>query len=98
MRELRIWKGLTGKHDNILPCEGFTVFGELLCFVSKWMANGDIRAYLSKYPNANKAFIVRHLACIVELTVIVDLLGSRSGKRAELPSLSKYSSLRPEKR
>ena len=46
------------KHPNILSIDGVapTVFE--FCMVSQWMENGELLAYIAKYPAANRLELV----------------------------------------
>ena len=49
-----MWKRL--RHQNIVPFIGVTQ--DPLQFVSEWMPNGDLMAYLGKNPGANRIALV----------------------------------------
>ncbi|KNZ82131.1 putative serine/threonine-protein kinase kinX, partial [Termitomyces sp. J132] len=56
-QESILWGQL--EHVNVLPFYGLFRFNGRLCFVSPWMEAGDIRIYLTNYPDANRAHILR---------------------------------------
>ena len=71
-----MWKHLS--HPHIVPFMGVTL--EPLQFVSKWMPGGDIREYVRKNPDANRARLVSQV--LPTLDVILSspqLLGVAEG-------------------
>lgn len=52
-----MWKRLN--HPNVLPTFGAGPDIAEFCAVSPWMPDGDLLQYLTKYPGANRASIVR---------------------------------------
>ncbi|KAJ6577986.1 kinase-like domain-containing protein [Mycena capillaripes] len=65
-REVLIWKELS--HPNVLPLLGIdlTARKPSCCLVSPWMKNGNVMAFLERYPNwypySNKISLVRDIA------------------------------------
>ncbi|KXN83456.1 Serine/threonine-protein kinase HT1 [Leucoagaricus sp. SymC.cos] len=56
-------------HPNILPCYGIYLPepGKLkICIVSKWMQRGDLRAYLSAYPDSPRRLFLVDVAAGLE--------------------------------
>ncbi|KZT61289.1 kinase-like protein [Calocera cornea HHB12733] len=57
-REMLIWSKL--RHPNILPFLGSAQFGSAApCFVSPWIAHGDVGAYIKSTPTADRVRIIR---------------------------------------
>jgi serine/threonine protein kinase len=52
-----VWKRLD--HSNVLPAYGASLDIAEFCVVSPWMPEGDILHYVTKYPGADRALIVR---------------------------------------
>jgi len=65
-RELSAWRQLS--HPNILPFMGTSQTNETLSpiLVSPWQANGNIRQYLSNYPDADKLQLMTATANAME--------------------------------
>ncbi|KAJ7915989.1 kinase-like domain-containing protein [Mycena leptocephala] len=61
-REVLIWKELS--HPNLLPLLGIdsTARKPSCCLVSPWMKNGNVMAFLERYPDFNKISLVRDIA------------------------------------
>lgn len=51
-----IWKRLS--HPNILPLLGVSTNGDNLRMISKLMSHGNLMAYLSTHPSANRLLLV----------------------------------------
>ncbi|KAF7368120.1 Kinase-like protein [Mycena sanguinolenta] len=60
-REVLIWKELS--HPNVLPLLGIdlTIRKPSCCLVSPWMKNGNVMAFLERYPDFNKLSLVRDI-------------------------------------
>ncbi|KZP00882.1 kinase-like protein [Calocera viscosa TUFC12733] len=70
-REMKIWSQL--RHPNILPFLGYARVGAMgACFVSPWMPNGDVRAYLRANPNADRTRILNILVSHEGFAVLCD--------------------------
>ncbi|KAJ7126083.1 kinase-like domain-containing protein, partial [Mycena epipterygia] len=61
-REVLIWKELS--HPNVLPLLGIdlTIRKPSCCLVSPWMKNGNVMAFLERYPDFDKSSLVRDIA------------------------------------
>ncbi|KAJ7126093.1 kinase-like domain-containing protein, partial [Mycena epipterygia] len=61
-REVLIWKELS--HPNVLPLLGIdlTTRKPSCCLVSPWMKNGNVMAFLERYPDFDKSSLVRDIA------------------------------------
>ncbi|KAF9780779.1 kinase-like domain-containing protein [Thelephora terrestris] len=55
------WKVLP-RHPNVLPLLGADVTGSRLAMVSQWMANGEIRDFITAHPNANRFKLLADVA------------------------------------
>ncbi|KAJ7915950.1 kinase-like domain-containing protein [Mycena leptocephala] len=72
-REVLIWKELS--HPNLLPLLGIdsTARKPSCCLVSPWMKNGNVMAFLERYPDFNKISLVRDIANGLEYMHSLDL-------------------------
>ncbi|KAG8891998.1 hypothetical protein FRB99_003181, partial [Tulasnella sp. 403] len=59
-REAAVWAQL--KHENILPLLGVCVLESTLHMVSPFMANGNVREYVTLNPGANRVAFLREIA------------------------------------
>ncbi|KDQ14249.1 hypothetical protein BOTBODRAFT_72888, partial [Botryobasidium botryosum FD-172 SS1] len=59
-REVEIWKTL--RHPNVLPFLGSLTLSSKLYLVSPWMASGDAREFVNRYPDIDRASILLQAA------------------------------------
>ncbi|KAF8991733.1 kinase-like domain-containing protein [Cyathus striatus] len=63
-KEAILWSQLS--HPNLLPFYGVHHLGDELgriCLVSPWMDNGNIKVYLEHFPDVNRLYLLREIAC-----------------------------------
>lgn len=57
VKEIKIWSKLN--HRNILLLKGFTMEGAYTRLITDWMANGNLKVYLRRFPDSDKFRLVR---------------------------------------
>lgn len=57
-REAEIWQRL--KHPNVLPLLGVYESPRQFCFISPFMSNGSLSAYIRLHPEENRIRLVSH--------------------------------------